>query len=226
MMSLMELQPFTEERVWTADGIPILTAKLTLPEPIQTDSRAARRIRRYYHLQQRAYLRRCEGFLLPRAEEAYQAALAVSGSLPCFRAELHYEITWQKDALLSLRTQARESGAPGQRQLLRWGDTWDTEAGYPLPLTAFFPPRSSWKQTLLACAGEEIRRQESAGVARYHEGARRLLRRCFNPRNYCLTEEGLAFFYPMGSIAPPMEGLPTFTLPWGVCGLQRPGGAE
>ena len=30
-----------------------------------------------------------------------------------------------------------------------------------------------------------------------------------------VTEEGLAFFYPMYAIAPAVEGLPTFLLPYG-----------
>lgn len=41
-----------------------------------------------------------------------------------------------------------------------------------------------------------------------------MLRRHFNPRNFYLTDSGLAFFYPMYAIAPAMEGIPVFTLPW------------
>ena len=61
-------------------------------------------------------------------------------------------------------------------------------------------------------------RQETAGISRYHEGVRRLLRRHFNPQNFYLTAEGLSFFYPMYAIAPAMEGIPVFTLPYGQGG--------
>ena len=36
----------------------------------------------------------------------------------------------------------------------------------------------------------------------------------FPPLNFYLTEEGLAFFYPMYAIAPAVEGIPVFTVPY------------
>ena len=221
-MSLIELQPFTLEREWTVEGIPVLTARITLPEPAKTDTRIQRRIRRYYHLQQRAYLRYCEGFLLPLAETEFRAALASSAPLPCFRAELSYSIPFRNDRFLSLCTQSRESGLPWQRLLRCWGDTWDLAVGYLAALPSFFPPRSGWRKALRTHAEAEIRRQEAAGIARYHEGTARLLRKYFNPRNFYLTPEGLAFFYPMHVIAPAVEGVPVFTLPFSEAGPCLP----
>ena len=223
-MSLMELNPFTTERIWTVEDIPVLTAHITLPEPAEPNSRAARRIRRYYHLQQRSYLRYCQGFLLPKAEEEYRAALAASTPLPHFQAELSFTITYREGSLLSIYTQARETTLPGQRQLTRWGDTWDLATGCPVALPDFFPPRSGWKKNLLLHAEAEIRRQEELGIARYHHPIRRGLRHHFNARNYCLTPEGLSFFFPMHSIAPAAEGIPTFTVPFEECGFRLPNG--
>ena len=67
------------------------------------------------------------------------------------------------------------------------------------------------------------RRMESAGISRYHEGWRRAMRRRFNAQNYYLTEKGLTFFFPMYAIAPPVEGIPVFTLPYGTAQLRLPG---
>ena len=74
----------------------------------------------------------------------------------------------------------------------------------------------------MEAAEAEIQRQETAGISRYHEGVRRLLRRHFNPQNFSLTAEGLSFFYPMYAIAPAMEGIPVFTLPYGQGGPALP----
>ena len=60
-------------------------------------------------------------------------------------------------------------------------------------------------------------------MARYHDNWRQLLRRQFNAQNYYLTEDGLAFFYPMYAIAPSAEGVPVFTLPYDTPGLRQPG---
>ena len=222
--SLVQLstQPLVTEREWTEDGIPVLTASCSLPQPVKPQGAAARRVRRYYQLQRRCFFRYCETWLLPQARAEYHAALAASRPLLCFRAVLGYRVSWNQDGLWSLYTHPRET-CPGSPPLLgRRGDTWDLAAGYPVPLKAFFPGVRSWKGTLLAFAAGEIARQEAAGVARYHDHWRQALRRHFNPQNYYLTEDGLAFFYPMYAIAPAVEGTPVFTLPFGTPGLRQP----
>ena len=210
----LETEAFTAEREWVVEGIPVLTARIALPEPVGPETRLKRRIRRYYRTQCRAYLRYCGRQLFPMAAAAYHAALASSAPLPCFRAELTYHVTCHEGGFWSLYTQSQEPDDGGRTLLRRWGDTWDLRTGYPAPISAFFPPRSGWRKTLLTLAAEEIRRQEAAGHAQYFPNWRRMLRRHFNPRSFYLTDSGLALFYPMYAIAPAMEGIPVFTLPW------------
>ena len=81
--------------------------------------------------------------------------------------------------------------------------------------------REEWNSKLEQ-AEAEIHLQEAAGMARYSEGCHRLLRRHFNPQNFYLPPEGLAFFYPMYAIAPAMEGIPVFTVPYGQSGPALP----
>ena len=71
----MSAQVFAAEREWTVDGIPVLTATVSLPRPTEDRSRAARRIRRFYQLQARSYLRYCENWLFPWAAAEYRRAL-------------------------------------------------------------------------------------------------------------------------------------------------------
>ena len=155
-MTNIQLQPFTAEREWTMEGIPVLTAAVSVPEPVPAADSISRRIRRYYQLQCRAFLRYCEKWLFPLAEAEYRAALAVSAPLPCFHANLEYRVTWQDQGFLSLYTQSREVTLPGQTILTRRGDTWDLSAGFPIPLGDFYPARSPWKRQLMALAAEEI----------------------------------------------------------------------
>lgn len=218
----MTMEPFVAERVWTVEEIPVLSARVEVPQPVPCASRTARRIRRYYQLQCRSYLRYCEKWLLPQARAEYQAALASSTPLPRFHAELEYRVTYRDERFISLYTQSRES-LGGRTVVTRRGDTWNLAEGYPVPLQAFLPPKFPWRKHLTALAADEIRRQERAGVARYREDWRKHLRRGLDPRNYYLTEEGAAFFYPMYALAPAAEGIPTFLLPYGEV-LARPGG--
>ena len=214
----LRTESFAAEREWTVEGIPVLTTAVELPQPQGADA-VSRRIRRYYQAQCKAFLRYCERWLFPQAEAEYRAALAASAPLPCFRAELGYRVTYNSGGLWSLYTQSRE--VTGHTLLTRRGDTWDLAAGYPVPLSAFFPARSLWRRQLLALAAEDIQRQERAGVARYAPEWRKKLRR-FNSRNYYLTEEGLTYFFPMYAIAPAAEAIPAFTLPYGQRDLLPP----
>lgn len=209
----------TIRRIWTVEDIPVLQAAVSLPETLGATGAAVRRIRRYYQLQSRIFLRYCQTQLYPYAAEEYRAALSVSGPLPDFRAELTFCLTRNSEGIASLYTQLREVTLPGRIHLRRWGDTWDLNTGSLLPISAFFPPRYPWKRQLLHLAADQISRQEADGIAQYHPHWRRALRRHFNPRNYYLTETGLVFFYPMYAIAPAEERIPVFYLPENTGGL-------
>ena len=218
VLTALRTEPFTTEREWTVEGIPVLSASVSVPQPVPAADRISRRILKYYQLQCRSYLRYCEKWLLPQAETEYRAALAASAPLPCFRAELGYRVTYNEGGLWSLYTQSREVTLPGQTILTRRGDTWDLSAGFPIPLGDFYPARSPWKRQLMALTAEEIQRQERAGVAQYHLRRPQDLRRRFNPQNYYLTREGLTVFFPMYAIAPAVESIPTFTIPYAQLG--------
>ena len=221
-LTQLSTEAMTTEREWTVEEIPVLTAAVSLPEPVPAADRISRRIRRYYQLQCRSFLRYCEAYLLPLAAAEYRAALAASQPLPRFHAELTYQVTYNEGGLWSLYTQSREQGPGGQTALLRRGDTWDLASGYPVALSALFPRRSGWRRRLLEAVEAEAAQRTAAGVSQYHEGVRRRLRQYFNPQNFYLTGEGLAVFYPMYAIAPAMEGIPVFTIPYGRGGPALP----
>lgn len=216
ILTQLSTEPLTAERTWTVEDIPVLTASISLPAPAEgTGGGAARRIRRYYQLQSRSFLRYCERWLLPMAEAEYRSALACSAPLPHLHAELGYQVTYNEGGLWSLYTQSKERSADGRTLLTRRGDTWDLVGGYPVPLAAFFPRQNNWRKKLLSAAEAEIRRREAAGAARWNEDWRRSLRRRFNPENFYLTGDGLSFFYPMYALAPAASGIPVFTVPYG-----------
>lgn len=211
---------FSAEREWTAEGMVVLRGKVELPPPPEDASpRAVRRIQRYYRCQGQAYLRRCEHLLLPEAQAACRLALAESRPIPCFQAELSGQVTLQAGALWSLCTQARECDGTGNPALLlRWGDCWDSQSGWLLPLSAFFPPEAHWRRQILHSVEASIEAQLNQGLALYRPDWKRRLRRSFDPKSFYLTNQGLVLFWPMYTLAPALEGIPSFTLPYGPQG--------
>ena len=76
----LETKPFPLEREWTVEGVPVLRLSGTLSQPVGKPSRVPRRVQRFYQHQARCYLRYCQRFLLPLAEEAHRAALAATSN--------------------------------------------------------------------------------------------------------------------------------------------------
>jgi hypothetical protein len=195
------------EHTWDVDGVPVLHALISLPCP---EEKAQRRIRRYYQLQSRAFVRYCESFLLPEAKASFAQALSESHPFQCWETELTCRITYQEGSLLSLYTQSREPGP----LVIRRGDTWDLSEGAPVPLSRFFRRRGLWRRVFYHAACADLERRQRGGAADLREDWRHQLKRSLNPRNYYLTEEGLTFFLPMYALGGAQLGIPTFTVPW------------
>ena len=207
--------PLEQERVWEAEGLPVLRLELRLPQPPEAcDDRVRRRIARYYQLQARACLHRCTHWLLPQAQAACAASLADGQPPLCFQVSLEHCITRNSDSLWSLFTQTRELTGAGPALLLRWGDTWDLRTGYLLSLPQFFPRKTPWKRLLLEHASSVMEAQERDGTACWRPDWRKQLRRRFDPRSFYLTEEGLCVFYGLFALGPAAEGIPVFSLPY------------
>lgn len=200
------LQDEPEEFCLCADDLPLLSGSITLP---CWDARRARRFARYYRACADGFRRTCRTVLFPQAEEAFHRAVESGGPLPQWQATLSATFTLQRPHLVSLHTDTVVTGMP-RRSLARQGDTWDLRSGLLLSLPECFPPRAPWRHRLLAHARSQIAGWEEQGVARYHDGWQRLLPRAFSPHRFYLTAEGLCFFFPADSIAPLVEGIPTF----------------
>lgn len=222
-LAWMEAAEEILEQEWTVEGIPVLSARLSLPRPTAGAGRKVlHRLERYYRQFGASYLRYCQEFLYPQAAAAFAQAAAVGAPLPQFSAKVSHRVTWNENGLWSLYLDAVERG--GVPLTVRRGDTWDLSTGTPVPLVEFFPGRTSPRKLLPALATEEIQRQTEAGNAVYREDWRKLVRRAFSGGNYYLTPEGLCFFYQMYALAPAAEGVVVFSVPWeggGVCLPQR-----
>lgn len=199
-----------EERAWEADGITVLTASVSLP---QLAGRCARRFNRYYRRFARAYLTYCQQVLLPEAAASCRDAQAVSAPWSVGRAELSWRLSHQSGEVLSIVSDAREviSGTPPF--CIRRSEVWDLSAGLPMPLGEFFPAHTRCKKVMLRFAREQTQKRIESGAA-YRENWRAALRRSFNARNFCLTAEGLCFYYPLCAVAGAKEGIVTYTMPY------------
>ena len=213
LIQQLEIETLSAQREWTVDGIPVLQADISLPCPVSPVCRIQRRIERFYQLHSRSYLRYCENWLAPKAAADCRQALADSAPLPQYTARLTYQITCNEDGILSLFTDSHEFTG-GKTLVLRRGDTWDLQTGYPMPAAAFFPRRTVLRKLLLRTAANDIRRQEDAGISCYTEAWPQAMKRTWNRNNFYITPDRFCFFWQMYAIAPAAEGIPVFSIPF------------
>ena len=198
----MEIASGTYQRVFRDGERVALTLSQRWPR-LEEGGPGSRRVNRYYAALAQRWRERWEGPLLERAKAAGE-------DRPAWTASLDYTVTLDRDGLLSLYWDAVEAtGGPRPRRI-RQGDVWQLPQGLPVALRELLPRRRWWRTPIIEEVRRQIGAQVSAGEAIYYEDWPALVSKRFSPERFYLTEKGPAVFYPMESIAPALEGFPTF----------------
>lgn len=195
----------TYERVFRDGERVLLTVKAGWPV-LEDSGPGPRRVNRYYEALFTRWRKRWEGPVLDRARAA-----AGPDTAP-WEAGIDFKATRLESGLLSLFWDVREE--TGQRRPLRFrrGDTWRLPEGVPVTLRELLPPGRRWKRAVLDEVRRQIGEQLDRGESLYWTEWSRLAALRFSPDRFFLTEGGPAVFYPVESIAPALEGFPTFPL--------------
>jgi len=201
--SIQPVEAGCRTRSLKREGVPVLDYTVRWPR-LPDDSRAMRRINRYYRALTGRWQARWEKILYPRA-------CAETPDRP-WSAVLDYQITCQRDNLLSVRMDAREDAGTSRPLLACHSCTWDLESGTPRPLRSFFPPHTRWRAQVLEELHRKAEKNVASGVFLYFEDWPRRLRVWFDPDHFYLTDEGIALFYPLYTLAPYLEGIPVLLL--------------
>lgn len=202
-----------ERQEWylTLQGEPVVRCILTIPVCAGT-WRGLRAINRFYRRAAEVTRRCWQREVYLRACLALADCRAAGRVFRPWTAELDTCVTCVGEGLLSLWQELRERRSPDAPPLvLRRGDTWSLTDGAPQTLYDCVP-RRGWKKRALTQIAEEARRRLAGGESLLDADCIPRLARLFDPERFYLTEEGVEIFYPMGTVAPAAEGIPTFTI--------------
>jgi len=196
-------QPGQEKKEFREEGRLLLTVTARWPR-LEETAPGLKRVDRYYDALADRWSKRWQGPLLERAR-------AAKPERP-WTASLDFTVTCFRDGILSLYLDAVEDTGQRRPRRVRQGDVWALPAGVPVTLRELLPKRRWWRGPVL----EEVRRQigerVNSGESAFYEDWPALASKKFSPRRFYLTEAGPVVFYPMESVAPAMEGFPTFSL--------------
>ena len=178
-----------EKKTLTLCGEPVLEETLAWPE-FEGKGRAVRRMTGYYRRLVRSCRLRWERETYCLACLRLAACREESRVFRPWQAGLTGEVAMEGADLLSIRMELREVRGDGRPLLSCSGVTWDWKAGAPVPEgelrsgSCLLDP--DWKETA---------------------------RRKFRASRFCLRPEGIELFYPQCSLAPAVEGVPSFRVP-------------
>lgn len=182
----------------------LLTIRADWPH-LEDTSPGLRRINRYYDRLAQKLRERWEGPLLARAKEEATAYT------PPWEVALSFAVTLFTPDCLSLTwTVIEDLGEERPRKMME-GDAWNLPDGLPLPLSRFLPVHCK-KKALLAELSSQIQARLATGESLFYEDWPLRLHTYFSPRRFFLTPDGPSLFYPIKTIAPAIEGFPTFSL--------------
>lgn len=204
-----------EEKQWCVSEIPVLKAVISIPHcTANHPTSAQKRLNRYYRQCSRSFLSYCSRYLYPRAASDFERCTSAGTPFVCPEAAYASHISCVNDQILSVYTDCSESFSSTKELIVRYADTWDLRTGRPITAKECFPQNTKFKKRCIAAAMEHCQMQSAAGLCVYRSHLPVRLKRCFNSRNFYLSDAGFHFFYQPYAIAPPSEGFPTFCLPF------------
>lgn len=183
----------------------LLTVRADWPQ-LEGNCPGVRRANRYCDALARSWQKRWEGHL-------QQAARAAAGpDTPPWEAGMDFTVTLLRDDLVSFYLDIWEDVGQARPRRLRLGEAWSLPDGVPLTLQELLPPDRHWKRRVLAEVRRQIGARLDAGESLYYADWPRLTGARFSSQRFFCGKDGPALFYPIGSIAPALEGFPTFPL--------------
>ncbi len=194
---------------------PILELKLSYPQIMGPLSKVGEyRFNDYYRTSTRELNRRVRGELLHKASEEARMAEEeeYDFTLHSFVRTFSVPRLESRFTSIALDTYQYDGGAHGTT--VRRGNTWDLSKGIQVPLSYFFRKNSPYRIAILNSISEEIRRQKEKEEIFFFENPIRNARQSFSERNYYLTHNALAVFYPLYTLAPYYAGILTYKIPF------------
>jgi hypothetical protein len=156
--------------------------------------------------------------LYPQAVKQYQFSKSQGYPFNTYELVQNYDLTYCKKPILSLFFDLYEFTGGAHGNTVRTGNTWDLRLGTLITLNELFIRDYDYNKIILKTIEAEARRRQIAGKADYFENLSENLVKFYDEKNFFLTEEGIAIFYPLYTIAPYVTGIQVFIIPYVLFG--------
>ncbi|NLU52519.1 MAG: DUF3298 and DUF4163 domain-containing protein [Clostridiaceae bacterium] len=129
-----------------------------------------------------------------------------------------FEPTYCKKPFISLYYDIYEFTGGAHGNTTRKGSTWDMKKNTMITLDSLFVKNWDYKLFILRYVEADAKRKMIMGKGNFFDDLEKNLAKYFDEKNFYLTEEGLAIFYPLYTIAPYSDGIHVFIIPYPLFG--------
>jgi hypothetical protein len=130
-----------------------------------------------------------------------------------------FETTYNQKSLVSIFYDRYEYTGGAHGNTTRASDTWYFSDGVHVELGDFFYG-SYYKAFIYEYITNQIKQQIADGNTYYFDNYAKNVFRYFDEKNYYLTENGFALFYPLYTIAAYVQGISVFVIPYEAFGCE------
>jgi hypothetical protein len=171
------------------------------------------RFNMYYREKAQNNYRYASTSLYHTAIKQYETAKSQNFPFNNFEFVEVFEPTYCKKPFISLFYDIYEYTGGAHGNTTRKGNTWDMRRGM-IRMDDLFDKKYDYNSAILQYVESDARRRQISGMSHYFEGLSENLKKYYDEKNFYLTEEGLAVFYPLYTIAPYSEGIQVFIVPY------------
>lgn len=150
--------------------------------------------------------------LFKEAKDVYDYNKLHGYPIMVFEVILEYNITYNKDCIISLYYDQYEFTGGAHGNTIRTSQNWDLQSGCQIPLSYFYPNNPYYIIDILKNINNQIKEQIQSGTNQYFDNYCELVLETFNLESYYLTPNAIAIYFQQYDIAPYSSGIPVFYL--------------
>ena len=191
----------------------VLTYEIEYPEIVSSDYECGKKAFNRYNKEKALYLRELIfNELYKEASKLYDYNTSNGYPVMIYEIILQYNITYNKDFLISLYYDQYEFRGGAHGNTTRTSQTWNLQIGKRLALSYFCPNNPYYIINILKNINNQIKQQIDEGSNYYFDNYCELVLESFRLENYYLIESKkcLAIFFQQYDIAPYSSGIPVF----------------
>lgn len=185
---------------------------------------ALEKINHYYRTESYMYVKNNIKKLFQTAMVEYEYAVANNFPVRAFDVVTVYDVTYNKDCVLSLYFDRYEYTGGAHGMTSRISDSWNIANSTPIRLNDLFSIPDDVNAFVTDGIVEQIEHLAVTEVEAfpYFENYQALVKENFNNKNFYLNSRGVIVYFQLYEIAPYASGIPEFLLPYGIGGPIRP----